>query len=235
MSSTGFRLYWTRPRDVSGSSHATFVLSTENSYQQILARYSEISSFKKRLRADETSSAISMTARLNDYIKNTDVWLSTPQGNDLEMIENKARALYAEQRRVTSSISPDRAAAAVIAIQIEAYESQAEYISRAQEKQEDFQRGSWFFLDLMLQKSFCTDGTSTNLGRDVSPSCDGLPALHAAAEQRWNKVHQEQYKLFQRRQRVLEALDCLRRAAEIPMEPTQGIPPSCGKFMLLPK
>lgn len=235
MSSAGFRLYWVLPRNVSGSSHGTFVLSTEDAYQQILTRYSEISSFKKRLRADETSSANLMAARLNDYIQSTDQWLSTPHGNELEMIEKKVRALYAEQRKVTSGSSPDKAAAAVISIQIDAYESQAEYISRAQEKQESFQRGSWFFLDQMLQESSCTDGTSVHLGRDVSPNCNGLPVLHAAAEQRWNKVHQEHDKLSQRRHRVLETLGCFREAAEIPMEPNRGIPPSCEKFTLLPK
>jgi len=230
MSSTGFRLYWTLPRNASGATHGTFVLSTEDAYQQIMARYGEVSSFKKRLRADETSSANLMAAQLNDYIKSADQWLGTPPGHDLETIENKVRALYAEQRKVDSGDSPDKEAAAVIEIQIDAYGSQAEYISRAQEKQENAQRGAWFMLDQVLQDSACIDGSSARLGHDVSPSCNELPALYAAAEKRWNKMHQEQVKRFQVRQRVLEALRCFSEAAEIPMEPNRGVPASCGKY-----
>ncbi len=235
MSSTGFRLYWTLPRNTAGSSHGTFVLATENAFQQILARYSEISSYKKKLRAEQTSSANMMESRLNDYMQSTDQWLRAPQGNELDVIENKVRALYAEQKKLSPGVSADKAAAGVISIQIDAYASQAQYINWIQGEQERVQRGSWFFLKQMLEASACTDGTSFRLGYDVSPNCGGLPARSAAAEQRWNKVNQELIKQDRHGDLVSEALGCFKAAAQLPLEPNRGIPPSCEKFKLLAK
>ena len=231
MTSLGFRLSWTLPRNETGSSYGNFVLSNETAYGEILARYSEMSSFKKLLRAGETASANLVAAKLNDYIKDADKWLGAAHRDDLEFIGSGVRALYVKESKLVRDNALDKAAASVILIQIEAYESQAIYISRAQYEQERFQRGSWFSLEQVLQDSFCTEGTSTQLGRNVSSSCDVLPKLFLAAEQRWNRVRGVQIEMARRRNCVLEEIACLKEAAMVPFEPNRRTSPSCGKFM----
>lgn len=237
MTSTGFRLSWKLSTKEPGydkiGSYGVFAMTTENGYQQTVAMYREMSSYKKLLMVDETSSSDSLAKLLESYMQSTDRWLSAPQGDELDAIKSKAGALYAREKKLLAGKPANNAEAVVLAMQIDAYYSQIDYIGQAMDKQDRYQRGAWFTVDQTFQYSACMEGTSPRLDYSVSPSCDRLPALFAAATQRWHEVNQALAKQYQLREGAIDALGCLRAAAHHLIEPNIGIPPSCERTHLL--
>ncbi|WP_130619337.1 hypothetical protein [Dyella amyloliquefaciens] len=240
MDPIGFRLFWKLPRNVAGRTHGTFFLTTEDAYQQIMARYAETSLYKKTWRTEvtsyQTSSADLLRHGVDNYVQSTDRWLSASQGNDLELIVSKVRALYARQKKAISGDASEKADAAILAFQIDAYYSQAQFVEQIQDRQGDDQRDTWFSLEGLFNGSPCMNGESDHrLRQDASPVCNGLQALYPVAEQRWNKVKLVIDKRFKRSQLLISELDCIQRAAHRSVEPDSGVTPSCYELKLISK
>jgi hypothetical protein len=228
----GFRLSWKVASKELGydkiGSGAVFVMATEEEYQQIVTQYTEMSSYKKKLMENEASSSDVLTNLLNNYIQSTDRWLSTPRGSELETIRNKVGTLYAKERKLIAETSSNKAQASVIAMQIDAYYSQSDYVDATMERDDRYQRGSWFSIYEMYPYSACMEGAySRNIAYGASPSCDPLPALSAVAEKRWHEVEKTLDDLRLHRARVQEALGCLRASAHHLLQPNGGLPVHC--------
>lgn len=237
--SNGFRLSWKVASKELGYDKigfgGAFVITTEDDYQQIVAQYMQMSSYKKQLMANEASSSDVLTNLLNNYIQSTDQWLKTPRSSELETIRDKAGTLYAKERTLLAEAPSDKAQASVIAMQIDAYYSQSDYVDATMERDDRYQRGFWFSIYNMYPYSACMEGIySRHIAYSAAPACDLLPALSAVAEQRWHEVEKtlDDRRLY--RARMREALSCLRASAHHLIRPDGGLPVHCESGDLPP-
>jgi hypothetical protein len=216
-------------------SYAEFVSTTEDGYKQVVAQYQEMATYKTQLMKDQASSAQLVESRINDYMQSTDYWLNATPDNNVAVIEAEAKALYESEKKLLSNGSANsgdvsRRRATMLAMQIDAYRSQMEYVSQRQRKEERYLRGQWTSLQYLIENSPCMEETSTKLDYAVSPACDVLPALYSAAQLRQKEVTQRLGKLFESQRQAQDVFGCLWSGAHNLADPKHGVFPYCEKL-----
>jgi hypothetical protein len=234
----GFRLQWQPLGKEVGydklGEGGEFVFTTEDSYQQVVAQYQQMSVYKIRLMEFQAASAHDIEDRLSAYMRDSDRWLHAPVDDSGEQVIAKMLPLYAQAKTLMADQQPDTKEAAhrqakLLVMQLDVYWSQINYLKQLQEKQQRDRHGAFWSLDYAVESSPCMEVTSPRLDYGVSPACDSLSDSYKAAQLRDKEVNRARGDANRDQAKNEQELECIWSEAHHLIEPNRAVFPICDK------
>ncbi len=218
----GIRISWSGSASATGEDrsgdYALFVPDSEADYRQMLAEYQTMAAMKQKDVAAKRASADFIRARIADFMKQTDSWMTESPDSSLQPFIDRARGLYSQERTYLAASDMDKARFAVM--ELNAIQLEVQFLGRSQEDEDSFIRHVDASVLSATSMSPCF-GIESELPPDSPQVCRTLPPLIAAYRARMKELDARINEVRSKRQVAGASLECIVETGNHLVSPAQ--------------